>query len=395
MSATAPLISVVLPAYNAEETILETLQSVLEQTYRYMEVLVVDDGSSDSTAAIVERVAKSDRRVRLITKANGGVADARNAAIAVASGEYVAPIDADDLWFPRKLEKQMAKVMQSPGVGLVYAWTIHMDEAGEQTGGYVAESYTGYVLPALMHGNFVGNASAPLIPRACFDAIGGYDSTLHRQSAQGCEDLDLYLRIAERWPYAVVPEFLIAYRLSGGNMSRQTRSMDKSFRIVSARARMNHPEVPRRIKRWSRGHYRWYLGWQCARTGEHWRALRYKIEACVLDPQQLVHFSFQLPKPRRALRVGRYLLKQMHRPPGGRPSAGKGNSSAFRAAPLPGKPTRVRLPSLDKVQWHLANGPFGRWEKVEARRRDYLHGLCAPAEVSEAAENTYAAEVHR
>ena len=119
-----PLVSVIIPAYNTAAFISKTLDSVLSQTYRNLEVLVVDDGSQDETPEIVKLIAQSDRRVTLLRQANAGVAAARNLAIQKSSGEYIAPIDADDIWFPQNLEKQVQYMLEaSPLVGLVYAWS--------------------------------------------------------------------------------------------------------------------------------------------------------------------------------------------------------------------------------------------------------------------------------
>ena len=102
-----PLVSVIVPAYNAEAFIGDTLDSIINQTYTNLEVLVVDDGSQDRTPEIVESIAQKDPRVILLRQSNAGVAAARNLAIQKSTGDYIAPIDADDIWYPQKLEKQM------------------------------------------------------------------------------------------------------------------------------------------------------------------------------------------------------------------------------------------------------------------------------------------------
>src|SRR5262245_28337071 len=127
MVDTAPLVSVVIPAYNAEAYIATSLRSVTAQTYRNLEIIVVDDGSRDATATIVRSLAADDPRIKLQQQQNAGVAAARNRGIEASSGDLVAPLDADDLWQPSKIERQVA-VMQrgSPKVGLVYAWFVQI-----------------------------------------------------------------------------------------------------------------------------------------------------------------------------------------------------------------------------------------------------------------------------
>jgi glycosyltransferase involved in cell wall biosynthesis len=117
-----PLVSVIIPAYNAEVFIERTLDSVLAQTYKNIEALVIDDGSTDKTHEIVELVAQLDPRVILLKQQNAGVAAVRNLGIEKSHGEYIAPIDADDIWYPQKLGKQVKCMLKGgSSVGLFYA----------------------------------------------------------------------------------------------------------------------------------------------------------------------------------------------------------------------------------------------------------------------------------
>src|SRR5262245_55521841 len=126
-----PKVSVLLPVYNAERYLAETLDSALAQTHPNLEVIVIDDGSVDRSRAIAEARAERDPRVRVITKTNGGVAAARNRAIAEASGDLIAPLDADDLWSATKIERQVKRMRDGgDAVGLVYSWWAWMDERG-------------------------------------------------------------------------------------------------------------------------------------------------------------------------------------------------------------------------------------------------------------------------
>src|SRR6185436_16193158 len=125
------LVSVVVPARNAAKTIHETLHSISRQTYRALEIIVVDDGSTDETAAIAQRHSLDDPRFRVISKPNGGVASARNEGIRVTTGEFVAFIDADDLWHPTKIGKQMEALLSGgPDMALVYSPFRVIDAGG-------------------------------------------------------------------------------------------------------------------------------------------------------------------------------------------------------------------------------------------------------------------------
>src|SRR5262249_36588501 len=132
MSAqTKPLVSVIVPVYNGERSIDETLSSALGQSYRSIEVIVVDDGSRDGTRALVEARARLDSRIRVADQPNRGVAAARNHAVSIARGDFIAPLDADDLWDPTKLENQVQRfAIADSSTSLVYSWWTVIDADG-------------------------------------------------------------------------------------------------------------------------------------------------------------------------------------------------------------------------------------------------------------------------
>ena len=239
-----PLVSVIIPAYNAEGVIGETLESIRRQVYRNIEVIVVNDGSSDHTVEIVQAICKHDHRVKLLHQPRSGVAAARNTAIRHAKGEFIAPIDADDIWHPMNIEKQLECMLQSDEtVGMTYAWSLDINEKGFPTGGFRVSNIKGYVYETLLSHNFLGNASASLIRRTCFEKIGGYSEQYRQANAQGCEDWDLYLRIAEQYRFQVVPEFLIGYRRMKNCMSKNYRTMAKSHRMMLDKVLCKYPNI--------------------------------------------------------------------------------------------------------------------------------------------------------
>ena len=196
MSGETPLVSVIVPVYNGERFIAEAIQSALLQTYRNIEVLVIDDGSTDKTAAVLQAQAALDSRVRIIRQANGGVARARNRGLAEARGEFVAPLDADDLWDPSKIERQVDRMLQAgDATGLVYSWWIWVDDEGTAIDRSPEWRIEGDAADILLQVNFTGNASVPLFRRRCLDEVGGYDETFARQGSGGCEDWDVALKV--------------------------------------------------------------------------------------------------------------------------------------------------------------------------------------------------------
>jgi glycosyltransferase involved in cell wall biosynthesis len=255
-----PLVSVIIPAYNAENFITETLKSVLGQTYKNIEVIVVDDGSQDKTAEIVEKFIAIDQRVKLLKQVNSGVAVARNTGIAHAQGEFIAPIDADDIWYPENIAKQVECFGRSPeNVGLVYSWSAHIDETGLITGGFCVGNITGNVYTTLIWQNFIGNASCTMMRSSVLEKVGLYNYQLRQQKAQGCEDWDLYLRIAEFYEFAVVPEFLVGYRKTPNTMSKDYEQMARSHSLMLQANRQKHPEVANTIYRIASSTFYLYL----------------------------------------------------------------------------------------------------------------------------------------
>ena len=285
-----PLVSVIIPAYNAEAFIEITLKSVIRQTYKNIEVLVVDDGSLDRTAEIVKSIAIKDKRVTLLQQSNAGVAAARNKAIAHSKGKYIAPIDADDIWYSENLEKQVQCMLSSEqSVGLTYAWSAHIDEEGLLTGRFDYSQQEGKVYIPLIVTNFVGNASACLIRRSCLQEVEGYNCKLRAENAQGCEDWDIYLRIAENYEFRVVPDFLIGYRQRISSMSSNLPVMFKSYILVIAEVQTRHPEIPSIIYQWSASIYYMYLSYKNREAGKHWNCLICLYKSIKLDNLSLLN----------------------------------------------------------------------------------------------------------
>jgi hypothetical protein len=224
-----PLVSVIVPAYNAASTVQETLRSVLAQTVARIEVIVVDDGSTDDTARAVDDTAARDPRVRLERQPQSGVAAARNRAIQCAFGEFIAPMDADDLWHPTKLERQLKRFQGGESdLGLVYSWFRYMDTDGLVQGDGPRPTFEGSVLHQHLQWNFLGNGSIPLIRAKALSGLG-YEPSLQRQGAEGCEDFLLQLQLSRHWRFGCAPGFLIGYRRSPQAMSANWVRMQKSF----------------------------------------------------------------------------------------------------------------------------------------------------------------------
>jgi len=207
-----PRVSVILPAYNAEDTLAETVCSILDQHYEDFELLVCDDGSTDGTLRVVEEFR--DSRIRIIKMDHSGLAATRNRGLERVGEEFVAFIDADDLWSPDKLGSQVRRLEQCPDVAAVYSWTVFVDESGRSLFAQDPVYCQGDVLPDLLLGCFVGSGSNLMARRACLSAVGNFDSGL-----KTTEDWDCWLRLARRWSFALVPRFQVSYRIRSAAIS--------------------------------------------------------------------------------------------------------------------------------------------------------------------------------
>ena len=279
----------IIPAYNAAGTIGTALMSVLDQTYGDVEAIVVDDGSEDDTAAIVEAIADTDPRVRLLRQRNLGVAAARNLAIEHAHGEYIAPLDADDIFYPEKLEAQVTRIEAGgSAMGMVYSWWVNVDSEGRVTGATTPLAVEGHVYERMLYVNFIGNASVPLFRRSALDEVGFYDTSMRARGGQGCEDWEITLRVAERYDVGLAPGYFTGYRTVQGSMSHDCDSMARSYELVMEGAWVRDPDLSQALLRWSRGNFYTYLA-STSYAGRRYAAtLRWMAKAVLVDPLTLL-----------------------------------------------------------------------------------------------------------
>ncbi len=278
-------VGVVVPMYNAERTIGSTLQSISNQTHKNLDIIVVDDGSTDGSAAVVKKWQARDQRVRLLHQANCGVSIARNAGAAATAAQFLAFVDADDLWAPTKIECQMEALLRGgASVGAVYCWyaTIGLDDRVMTLGPQPMNE--GWMLGQLCAHNMIGPGSTLLVRRSTFEATGGYDANLH-----GGEDFLVCLRLAEHAEFRVVPRYLVGYRQMTDSLSTHSLRMFRSHCVVLLEYRARFPEYASEIDAQLRDFRHWF-GWAALRRHK-WR------DAAILFGQgMMVHPRATLPR---------------------------------------------------------------------------------------------------
>lgn len=247
-----PLISVIIPVFNGEKTIKETIQSVLGQTFSDFEIVVIDDGSTDATLSVLASI--HDPRLKIFSYPNSGVAVSRNRGFSHASGEFIAFLDADDLWVPDKLEAQFKALQANPQAAVAYSWVNYITQSGEffRSGNYV--NANGNVYPQMLVQSLLENGSNPLIHRNALTEVGGFD-----QELCPAEDWDMWLRLAVRYHFVVVPAPQILYRMSASSGSANVLKMEASGLRFIEKAYRQAPASLQRLKRRSLATFYHYL----------------------------------------------------------------------------------------------------------------------------------------
>jgi glycosyltransferase involved in cell wall biosynthesis len=215
-----PLVSVVIPCYNAAEFVQDAIGSVLNSTYKNFEIIVVDDGSTDGTAEKVN--ALKDERIRYFYKENTGVAHTRNIGIGFARGEYIAFLDADDMFLPNNLKEKVDVLDNDPECGLVHAMEERFfHESGASMG--VVDGKEGYVLYDLleMRSNVIHSPSSVVCRKQLLEELNGFDTRLSTSA-----DWELWVRIAARGPIKKINKTLSRYRLHKSQMHMNTRRFE-------------------------------------------------------------------------------------------------------------------------------------------------------------------------
>jgi len=220
------LVTVVIPCYNQAGYLGEAIASVQAQTYRSFEIVVVDDGSTDATAAVARRHAD----VRLLQQSNAGLSAARNAGLALGRGDYLVFLDADDRLLPNALSDGIESLARHPEAAFTSGHFRYIRADGSTQQEFAQEPLECPPYEGMLRGNYIGMHSTVMFRRAIFDQVGTFDTSL-----RSCEDYDLYMRITRRYPVARHDRLVAEYRRHDASMSvRAGRMLDTALDVLAA-----------------------------------------------------------------------------------------------------------------------------------------------------------------
>jgi len=252
----APVLSIVIPSYNVAPYIEAAIVSALDQSFTDLEVIIVNDGSTDDTPEVIERVAavRRDPRLKVVHRANGGLAAARNTGIETATGAYIGFLDSDDIWHTSKAEKHLRRMRADPSIGISFSHSAYLSEDGQPTGGYLFAEKMTPSLHDMIRRNHVGNGSTPIVRRDCLERAG-----LFREELKSCEDYEMWCRILWSTDYRAeaIAEPLTFYRLRDSSLSFNFEKFTHNADLAMLALRGSMKNVPDRVFRAGHaGHYR-------------------------------------------------------------------------------------------------------------------------------------------
>lgn len=289
-----PLMSVVMPVYNVAAYVGAAIESVLAQSFADFELIIVDDGGSDASVDICRGFA--DPRIRIVGQPNRGLAGARNTGIAAARGKYIALLDADDRWDPRKLMLHMIHLEADASVDVSYSGSRMIDAAGRPLRTAMRPRLTGITPAHILKRNPVGNGSAAVIRRASLDrAAVAHPDDLGRlcwfdESFRQSEDIELWLRLAARHgcKFEGIAGLLTDYRIVGGGLSANIARQFDSWERAVAKARTYAPRLLARHYARARAYQLRYLARRAVQLGDASFAWTLGAEAVTTSPGLLL-----------------------------------------------------------------------------------------------------------
>jgi glycosyltransferase involved in cell wall biosynthesis len=288
-------ISVIIPTYNYGRFIGDAVRGVLGQTFAASEIVVVDDGSTDGTEEVLKEFGDS---VRYIRQENQGVCAARNTGVANSSGDFIAFADADDVWLPEKLERQMAKFTEDSEIGLVHCGMREYDDATGDTLSLHLEGGEGDVADDLLlweKSVIVGPGATIVVKRDAFDAVGGFDPEM-----KVGEDCDFCYRVAKDFKVGFVPEILMEYRSHGKNAHDNVAEMERGMSRFYEKAFASADDHVLKLRRRAYGNFHKVMAGSYFYAGQYSDFMRHAALSVWNRPANFAYFAeFPLRRLRR------------------------------------------------------------------------------------------------
>lgn len=287
-------VSIILPLYKSKRYIRETVDSVLAQTHRDWELIVVDDGSPDDSGDIVR--AYGDPRIIVHTRRNTGPCRSRNFGIGQATGDFIGFIDHDDIWLPQKLERHLAHLDRRPEVGVSYGPSEFIDADGAPLGLFQVPKLTGIDAREILCRNPVGNGSVPIIRREVLEAVkfeldrdGKPEVMYFDDDAARWEDVELWLRIATTtdWVFEGIPDCLTQYRIVPDSIAGTPDTKQAAFENGLERVRRYAPDLIARHGAAGRAYHLRFLARRLIEAGNGRGAVAYMHRALKSHPGML------------------------------------------------------------------------------------------------------------
>jgi glycosyltransferase involved in cell wall biosynthesis len=237
-----PTLSVVIPAYNAAQFLPAAISSVQSQTFTDWELLIIDDGSTDRTAEVVQTFQDRDGRIQLIRQTNQGVSAARTHGVEQSQGDLIAFLDADDWWLPHKLATHLARFAADPRLGISFDRVEFLTQAGEPTGQVSSARLRGLTPKHFLSENPTTTTSSWVLRRRVWQQVGGFCLQMSYS-----EDLEWLLRVActQDWRIEGIEQVLTRYRTSNGGLSADLYRMEAGWNVLIDRAKTYAPELVR------------------------------------------------------------------------------------------------------------------------------------------------------
>lgn len=290
-------ISVIIPSFNYGKFIGEAIESVLAQTYPIHEAIVIDDGSSDNTEDVIK---KFGAKVNYIKQKNCGVSAARNNGVKNSSGDFIAFLDADDIWHSEKIAKQMAKFAEDENVGLVHCGMHEFDHTSGETVRLHLEGEEGWVADGLLlFGKpvVIVSGSAIVVSREAFLQSGGFDTNLIV-----AEDWDFCYRIARKFKVGFAREVLVEYRNHGKNAHSNVEEMERSMGIFYEKAFQTDDENILRLRRSAYGNFHTKLAGSYFQAENYAQFIKHSVKSFQMSPGNIFYFvKFPFRQLKKAL----------------------------------------------------------------------------------------------